>query len=103
MQCEGHLSGQHESLSADLTTPETAAAPRIADVVDLPGEPDDAARVDGRLWDVAAMCGIDAKQRRPRLLLSLLFEEFPCLLGRFENVRCGVPAEGLTQFHPEKC
>ena len=53
MQCEGHLSGQHESLSADLTTPETAAAPRIADVVDLPGEPDDAARVDGRLWDKA--------------------------------------------------
>jgi hypothetical protein len=35
--------------------------------------------------------------------LSLLFEKFPRLLGRFENMRRGVPTEGLTQFHPQKC
>jgi hypothetical protein len=49
------------SLSADLGTPETAAAPQIADVCDSPVEPDDAGSGDGCLWDVASMCWINAK------------------------------------------
>jgi hypothetical protein len=35
------------TLSADLDTLETTAAPQIADVFDHPSEPEDAASVDG--------------------------------------------------------
>jgi hypothetical protein len=51
------------SLSADLGMRETAAAPRIADMIDHPSEPDDAGSADNRLWDVATIYEIDAMQR----------------------------------------
>ena len=35
-----------------------------------------------------------------RSVLNLLFEEFPRLLGRLENVRRGMATEGLAEFHP---
>ena len=48
------------SLSADLGTPEMAAAPQIADILDRPGEPDNAGPVDGCFWDVATIHEIEA-------------------------------------------